>query len=42
MAVGYMPVMMPLRAGAQTGAWAKARSYRTPWAANLSRFGVVA
>jgi hypothetical protein len=31
--VGYIPVMMPLREGAQTGAWVKTLENRTPEAA---------
>ena len=42
MDVGYMPVMIPERAGAQTGVTAKARVKRAPSAASRSRFGVTA
>ena len=38
--VGYMPVMIAVRAGEQIGAVAKARVKRTPSAASWSRFGV--
>ena len=38
--VGYMPVMIAVRAGEQIGAVAKARVKRTPSAASRSRFGV--
>ena len=35
-----MPVMKAERLGAQTGAVANTRVYRTPWVASLSRLGV--
>jgi hypothetical protein len=40
MVVGYIPVIIAERDGAQTGAEEKAFVYRAPWPANLSRFGV--
>ena len=40
MLVGYIPVMMAERLGAQTGATENALVNRTPWLASLSRFGV--
>ena len=40
MLVGYIPVMMAERLGAQTGATENAFAKRTPWLASLSRFGV--
>ncbi len=38
--VGYIPVIIPLRLGAQTGPWVKARVKRAPSLARRSRFGV--
>jgi hypothetical protein len=40
--VGYMPVMMPDRLGAQTPATVNAFVYRTPSAASVSSVGVTA
>jgi hypothetical protein len=42
MEVGYMPVMMDDRHGAQTPATTVAFVYRTPWVASRSTLGVVA
>ena len=40
--VGYIPVMIAVRAGAQTGAFDHATRYVSPPAANRSRCGVSA
>ena len=37
-----MPVIMPERAGAHTGAWEKAWVYRMAWVAKWSKLGVCA
>ena len=39
---GYCPVTMPLRVGAQTPVWVKARVNRAPSLASRSMFGVIA